>query len=415
VRRIFVILGLLGSTAPSAGSSLAITAARAIDPASGAVTEPAIILIENGRIKSVGSKTEVPAGVEVVAVPSGTVVPGYFDAHTHLAATQQPQWDGVDFYFMALNHPTALRALEGAAHARQMLDSGFTSVRDVGNGGDHVDLELARAIKWGLIPGPTMFASGRIISPFGGQFMARVSPQQLQTSEYFFADSHDEMRRAVRENAYYGADLIKVVVDATASPYSAEDLRFLVEEAGRAKLKVAAHCQTLAGTKAAVEAGVFSIEHAFQVDRSTLQRMKENGIYLVATPFTVEALESLGWSPREAIEKHKAHVSRVREAASVGVVQAFGTDLMTDVAKKDRGQAALGYIGSYLEAGLSPMEVLKVLTINGARVTGTDSFRGKLASGAAADLLVLDGDPRADPNALARVKVVVKDGRIVRR
>ena len=390
-----------------------VRAARMIDPESGAVTEPAMLRVEDGRIAAVGRSLPVPEGAQVLDFPGATLVPGYFDCHTHLAAKLEPQWDGEDFLFMALNHPTAMRALEGAAHARQMLVAGFTTVRDLGNGGERADLELARALKWELVPGPTMLASGRIIAPYGGQFLARAPPATLQNPEYAFADSRDELRRAIRENAYYGADLIKVVVDAKRYAYSEEDLRFVVEEAGRAGMKVAAHTQTPRGAHAAALAGVASIEHGFGIEDRTLALMKQKGIFLVSTPFTVRAQRSFGASEAVAQKRYVRDVERTQRAHRAGVPQAFGTDLTGVVPDTPRGAAALEYVRSYLDAGMTWLEVLRVLTTNAARLTGLQSQRGALKPGLAADLVLLDGDPREDATALMRVKAVVKDGRRV--
>jgi imidazolonepropionase-like amidohydrolase len=410
-----LISSLVSGAAPQ--SLVAIRAARAIDPATGTVTEPAVVLIEGGKLKAVGPSLSVLSDGGVLTISSGTIVPGYFDCHTHLAATSEPKYDGQDYYFMALNHPTALRALEGAAHAREMLEAGFTSVRDVGNGGDHADLELARAIKWGLVPGPKMQAAGRIIAPFGGQFDARVSPKQLENPEYAFADSRDEMRRAVRENAYYGADWIKVLVNSGKGyQYSVDDLKFIVDEAAHAKRKVAAHCIGDAACQSAVAAGVASIEHGWDASDETLKEMKRRGIFLVSTPFTVKELLGLGWSPEKAAGLHAWHVSDLRRAVKLGVTQAFGTDIQSaSEGGQTRGTKALGYITSYIEAGMPPMDILKTLTIEGARLTGTDSQRGALKPGLAADLLVLDADPRKSPEALTQVLAVVKDGVLVSR
>lgn len=412
--RFVALLLLLSSAGALAAEPGFVRAARMVDPDSGSVTEPAMVRIEGGRITALGKSLPVPQGAQVHDFPGATLVPGYFDCHTHLAATLQPQWDGEDFYLMALNHPTALRALEGAAHARQMLVAGFTTVRDVGNGGDHADLELAKALKWGLVPGPTMLASGPIIAPYGGQFLARVPPAQLEQPEYRFADGRDELRKAIRQNAYYGADLIKVVVDAKRYGYSEEDLRFVVEEAARAGLKVAAHAQTARGAQVAAAAGVASIEHGFRIDDATLAVMKQKGIYLVSTPFTVRAQRSFGASEEVARKRYARDVERTRRAHQAGVLQAFGTDLMGEVPDTPRGAAALEYVQSYLDAGLTWLEVLRVLTTNAARLTGLEAERGGLKAGLAADLVVLEGDPRQDAKALMRVTAVLKDGRLVR-
>src|SRR6185437_9471760 len=187
-----------------------------------------------------------------------------FDAHTHLLATIDPKWDLGDFWIMALQRRPGWRAIEGVRHAQEMLESGFTSVRDLGNSGDHLDTDLDKAIRFGRVPGPAMIFSGPIISPFGGQFWdTPADPRLLDNPEYRVADSRDEMRKAVRENIYWGARVIKIAVDGQKYRYQADDIRFIVDEAARAGVKVAAHVQTERGARAAIEAGVASIEHGW--------------------------------------------------------------------------------------------------------------------------------------------------------
>ena len=178
---------------------------------------------------------------------------------------------------MALQRRAGWRAIQGAQHAREMLESGFTTVRDVGNAGDYLDADLEKAIRFGIVPGPTMVFAGRIIAPFGGQFWnTPTDGRLLDNPEYRFADSRDEMRKAVRENVYWGARVIKIVVDGQKYTYSADDIRFMVEEAARAGVKVAAHVQTEKGARAAIEAGVASIEHGWVLTDEDLALARKN-------------------------------------------------------------------------------------------------------------------------------------------
>jgi len=280
----------------------------------------------------------------------------------------------------------------------------------MGNGGDHADLELARAIEWNMVPGPTMLASGRILAPFGGQFMARTEVPRLEHPEYAFADSRDEMRKAIRENIYYGAHLIKVVADAKPYHYTEEDLRFIREEAARAGRRVAVHCGTLEAARAAAAAGVASIEHGWNLDDATMALMKGNGVVLVSTDFTVAALQEAGADAARAERLHQRYVARLKRAFQAGVTVAFGTDLM---GSGNRGRMALDYVDSFLEAGVPPLETLRAMTANGAKLLGVESERGFLKPGCAADLIALEGDPLKDPQALKRVRFVMKNGRVV--
>lgn len=243
---------------------LAIKAGKLLDPATATITTDQVIIVENGKIKTVGAKLQIPAGANVIDLSNSTVMPGLFDAHTHLCGVTNIRWDTGDFLFMNLRRRTGFRAIQGIVHAREMLEAGFTTVRDVGNSGDYADVDVRHAVEDGLVPGPTIIVAGRIIGPFGGQFELTPDKSVLEkNSEYLFADTRDEMKKAIHENIYYGARVSKIVVDAQRYIYSTDDIKFIIEEAARAGLKVAAHCQTKAGEHNAAEAGVASIEHGW--------------------------------------------------------------------------------------------------------------------------------------------------------
>jgi imidazolonepropionase-like amidohydrolase len=312
-----------------------------------------------------------------------------------------------------------------------MLEAGFTTVRDVGNAGNYADTDLRRAIEEGVVPGPTVLNAGRIIAPTGGQFPPRLPPfyqelfgaseafigvlnherPGLGNPEYYFADTRDELKKAVRENVLYGARLIKVVVDDQPFIYSADDLKFVVEEADRAGLKVAAHCLTDAGARAAAEAQVASIEHGFLVSDETLALMKKNGVTLVGTDFTEQAGRDQGMPPGQ----HTRVVERLRRAYRAGVTLAFGTDIFVPSPGLTRGEMALTFIDSNVEAGLPPLAILQQMTTNSARLLGVEKERGAIRPGLAADLIAMPGNPLEDIQALKRISLVMKDGRVIRR
>ena len=232
---------LLLSAATGRAEIIAIKAGKLIDPDTGAVALNQIILVEDRVIKSVGGNVTVPAGATVIDLSKYTVLPGLFDAHSHLCFNVGA---GQDQLSNTISNPTAYRAIQGVANARAMLDSGFTTVRDVGNNGNYCDTSLRLAIDRDIVPGPTMINSGRIIAPFGGQFQIVPERRGLSEPEYFFADTKEELKKAIRENIHYGARVIKIVVDDQPYIYSVDEIRFVVEEARNAGLKVAAHCGT---------------------------------------------------------------------------------------------------------------------------------------------------------------------------
>ena len=263
----------------------AIKAGRVVDPDAGTVAQNQVILVEGGKITAIGGDVKVPSGAKVIDLSRATVSPGLVDAHTHLCMGVQEKRDAGNYYFTTLVDPDAYRSIQGVVNAKTMLEAGFTSVRDIGNEGRFACVQVRKAIQRGLIPGPTMITAGRIIAPYGGQFHLQPDKPGLAEPEYYFADTHDEMVKAVRENVHFGATVIKIVVDDQQYIYSIEDIVFLKNEAARAGMKLAAHAWTEPGAHNAAEAGVASIEHGFDMTDADLEIAKKNGVVLVGTEY----------------------------------------------------------------------------------------------------------------------------------
>ena len=208
---------------------IAIKAGKLVDPESATVATNQIILIEGQTIISVFPDLKIPENATVIDLSKQTVLPGLFDAHTHLCMSTRRGRDGGNYYYTTLIDTTAFRAIQGVAHARAMLEAGFTTDRDVGNAGNYADTDLRRAIEEGLVPGPTIINAGRIIAPFGGQFKMQPEKPGLGNPEYFYADTRDELKKAIRENIHYGARVIKIVVDDQRYIYSVDDIRFVIQ------------------------------------------------------------------------------------------------------------------------------------------------------------------------------------------
>jgi imidazolonepropionase-like amidohydrolase len=387
----------------------AIKAGKLVDPEKGATETNQIILVRGKLIEAVGANVPIPADAKVIDFSKSTVLPGLFDAHTHLCMTLKRARDGYNYYITTLMDPTPYRAIEGVANARDMLAAGFTTVRDVGNAGNYADTALREAIERGVVPGPTMLNAGRIIAPYGGQFHLQPEKRDLATPEYAFADTRDEMIKAIRENIHYGATLIKIVVDDQKYIYSADDIRFMVQEAHRDGLKLAAHCWTEAGAHNAAEAGVDSIEHGQMMTDEDLQLAKKNQVVLVGTDFTESAASENGFP-----ELHKVFVDRLRRAYQIGVTMAFGTDMFVYVPGETRGVLAAEYVDSWMEAGVPAKDTLRAMTINAARLLGVDAERGAIRPGLAADIIATPQNPLDDIQAVRKVFFVMKDGNIFR-
>jgi imidazolonepropionase-like amidohydrolase len=397
----------------------AIKAGKLVDPETGTTTANQVIIVEGSKIKAVGAGLSIPAGATVVDLSNMTVLPGLFDAHTHVCLTI-PKPRGVGFQYAlesllstTLLQTTADRALIGAANSREMLEAGFTTIRDVGNAGNYADSALRRAVEQGLVPGPTIINAGRIITPYGGQYPGILQPEKrdLGTVEYSYADTKDEMKKAIRENILYGAKVIKIVVDDQPYIYSADDIKFVVEEAGKAGLKVAAHCVTDPGCRNAVEGGVTSLEHAFTVSDETLELAKRKNLILVGTDFTQEAGREGGLPP----EWHTLIVDRLKRAHRIGVTMAFGSDMFFSLPGKTRGASAVSFVDSFIEAGIPAKVTLQTMTINAARLLGVENERGAIKPGLAADIIATPENPLDNILTLNQVRFVMKDGKVMKR
>jgi imidazolonepropionase-like amidohydrolase len=408
------LLLLALGTSPLGAQVTAIRAGSLIDPAAGTAARDRIILVEGTQVKAVGEKVAIPRGATVIDLSGSAVLPGLFDSHTHLCMTVNMKRDAGSYYYTTLNDPDSYRAIQGVANARSMLEAGFTTVRDVGNEGEFACSSLRLALRRGLVDGPTMLNAGRIIAPYGGQFQLQPDKGEvLAVPEYYFADTRDELLKAVRENIHYGATVIKLVVDDQPYIYSPDDIRFVVDQAARAGLKVAAHVWTKEGAHNAAQAGVASLEHLNGISDEDLAVAKRNGVVAVFTPFPEWVLKRFRGDEAGSRE-YRVEIDRLRAGHRIGVTIAFGTDAIHDLPGYNRGSLAMTWIDSYLDAGLSPPALLQAMTVNGARLLGVEKTRGTIAPGMAADIIAVTGDPLADPRVLKQVHFVMKDGKVVK-
>ena len=407
-RLLLSALLILAAAWPSASAQaptgvIAIRAGRLIDTDAGTVALNQTIIVTGRTITAVGADIAVPAGATVIDLSKSTVLPGLFDAHTHLCMSVKSDRDASNYYFTTLLDPDSMRAVEGVANAKGMLDAGFTTVRDVGNEGNYACVSVKYGIDSGLIPGPTMQTAGRIIAPFGGQFHLQPDKPALATPEYAFADTRDEMRKAIRENIHFGATVIKIVVDDQRYIYSADDIRFMKAEAADAGLKLAAHAWTPRGGQRAAEAGVDSIEHGPELTDETLTLMKKNGVILVGTDYLALREGGGPWA------------GRLKRAHQIGVTMAYGTDVIDLVPNGTRGTEAMRGIDVWAQAGVPPKAILQAMTGNAARLMGIEKTRGAIRQGLAADIIATAANPLDNVSALKQVTFVMKNGKIIRQ
>jgi imidazolonepropionase-like amidohydrolase len=385
---------------------IAIKAGKLLDPETGKTAANLIILVQGKTIKEIGPSVAIPADAQVIDLSKSTVLPGLFDAHTHLCMSVNPKRDAGNYFYTTLVDTTGYRAIQGVANGQAMLASGFTTVRDIGNAGNYADTDLRRAIEQGWVKGPTVVNSGIIIAPYGGQFQLQPEKKDLGTPEYLFADTHDEMVKAIRQNLHFGAKFIKIVVDDQKYIYSVDDIRFMIAEAHAAGVKLAAHCWTHPGAHNAAEAGVDSIEHGFKMTDDDLALAKKNNVTLVGTEFTEKLTNAAD---------HKIWVDRLQRAHKIGVNMAFGTDVDVALPGETRGTLAIGYIDSWVDAAVPADDIVRAMTVNAARLLGVDNTRGFLKPGYAADIIAAPENPEENIQTLKKVTFVMKDGYVYKQ
>lgn len=414
IRALLLTMALAVLSSLGQAQVTAIKAGKLLDTETGTVAANQIILVEGETIKAVGSNLTIPAGATVIDLSNATVLPGLFDAHTHVCMTTRRARDGGNYFFTTLLDTNAYRAIQGVANARSMLEAGFTTIRDIGNAGNYVDTDLRRSIEEGWVVGPTIINAGRIIAPFGGQFHLQPEKPGLANPEYIFADTRDELKKAIRENIHFGSKVIKLVVDDQPYIYSVEDIRFAIEEAGRAGLKVAAHAWTAAGARNAAEAGVVSIEHAVRITDETLAIAKRNNVAVVPIPFTETEARTFGRPGANKKTNEELFIDPVRRAYKMGVTLVHGPDVIFTTKEYSRGRLSIETTDHWVEAGIPNNVILQALTVNPARVLGVEKERGWIRAGMKADIIAAPDNPLENIAALKAVSFVMKNGAVVK-
>jgi imidazolonepropionase-like amidohydrolase len=349
---------------------------------------------------------------QIIDLGSRTLLPGLIDAHTHVMARIPESDDG---YIVNLaTKSQAFRALEGAADARAILRSGFTTIRDVeSEGAGCGDAALRDAVAQGLVGGPRMKVATRGIAQVGqyNPFGVAADLDGFRTGAQMVSGV-EEVRRAAREQIGCGADLIKIYVDWRHPTFTVEEIRAAVDEAHKVGIKIAAHATLQQGILNAVTAGVDSIEHGSHADAATLKVMKSKGIFwvptLTASDRNIES--SLGNPQRRewALALQQALRSAVANARQLGVKVALGFDAAS---ANEQGHSA-DELKTMVKYGFTPLEAIQAATLGGAELYG-DKI-GAIEPGNYADFIAVEGDPLADISTLTRVSFVMKGGEVVK-
>jgi imidazolonepropionase-like amidohydrolase len=400
----------------AAGAAALVRAERLLDPRTGNVLSPAAVLIEGDRIKLVGTPTRVqaaaPENARLIDLGNATLLPGLIDSHTHLLlnvivpaeaeAARHINGDFAPGLLLAIVETPSKRVLMGSQLAREDLESGFTTVRNLGHSGIDGDTELRDAINAGVVPGPRILASGRKIAQ-RGDYVLNLNPalaDAILSQEFLAVAGADQARQAVRANALYNVDLIKLAIEDN---FSTAEVAAIVEEAHRQQLRVAAHATTTGSIQTAIDAGVDSIEHGNHVTDAQLRQMRSKGIFLDLTPtwlggFPTKIHAVITSSPEALSELAAGDEPRQRRYADLitrvlrsGVKYTAGSDMCWYYPGKTRGEASS----------------LMFTNLRGAGI-------GSIESGRFADMVAVAGDPVTDISELQRIRFVMKGGQVVR-
>ncbi len=424
MKKLLFVLSIFFITQNSANAQAklkAIKAGKLIDVVNGTVLTNQIILIDSNTIIDIGPSLSIPANAEVIDLSNATVLPGLIDCDTHL--TSQPSGD---YYGDIFRKSPIDVAITAHIYAKRTLEAGFTSCRDVGAPA-FVDVALRNAINKGDIEGPHMEVATLFIGSTGSHgdlngfspYLDWQMPKQMSG----VANGVEELRKQVRYNIKYGADVIKFGASAGvlseeesvgAPQFSQEEMNSIVSEAKMWGRKACAHAHGAEAIKMAVKAGVASIEHGSLVDEEGIQLMKQHGTYLVSDiyddDYILSEYSKLGY-PDKIINKEKMVGKLQREnfakAVKAGVKIAFGTD--AGVYPHGWNAKQFYYMVKF---GLTPMQAIRSATVSAADLLGWKEKTGSLAKGKWADIIAVDGNPLNNITLLEHVKFVMKDGQV---
>lgn len=417
----FILCIILHTLSFSQSKLKVIKAGRLIDVTNGTVLTNQIILIDSNKIVAVGPNVSIPKGAEVIDLSNATVLPGLMDCHTHLSFEPSNDYYGDIFRKTPIDY-----AVQAPVFCKRTLLAGFTVCRDLGSDA-LIDISLRNAINKGSIEGPRILAATFALGATGGHSdLSGFNPSIKLNSNPDFtgvADGVEEIRKRVRNNIKWGADVIKFCATAGvlseeesvgAPQYTAEEMKALVDEAHMWGKKVAAHAHGTEGIKRAVIAGVNSVEHCSVVNDETIKLMKEKGTYMVPTMYAldyiIENFSKKGF-PEKIINKAKSLSKQKLDGLvlliKAGVPIAYGTD----AAVMPHGLNGKDF--AYLvKAGMSPMQAIQSATKNAADLLDLSSKAGSITVDKWADIIAVNGDPLKDITLLENVNFVMKDGKV---
>ena len=398
----------------------AIVNARILDVRTGLYASNMSVVTGGGRIISIISGPGVPASARIIDANGFILMPGLVDCHTHILGNQSDQSP-----VAGLRMSSAMSALWGVHNGEVLLDQGFTTARDAGEADlAYGQLALRDAIAQGLVRGPRLFSAGGFVSVTGGHGdNDSLAPDQALPRRPNIADTVDQVNDVVRRDIKYGADWIKLMATGgVMDPHSSYDRQELsedqmaraVEIAHRAGKRVMAHAEGTLGIKAAVRAGVDSIEHGTMLDEEGAAMMEQRGTWLVPTLYTFQHGAEQGTSQgadEVMAAKGKAILAAQQPAFALAIHHhlkiAYGVDDEPEYESKE--------FGALVRGGLTPLAAIQAATINGATLLAVDKDLGTVEAGKLADLILVGSDPLVDIRAMEKVYFVMKAGEVVKK
>jgi imidazolonepropionase-like amidohydrolase len=414
MRRSLLAFLLAWSAAAASAETLVLKAGRLIDGRGGRPLAPAMVRLEGDRILEVGEHVTIPTGARVLDLGAATLLPGFIDLHTHLTDKDDTNWEEV-----LLKTTPSQAALWGARNARITLEAGFTTCRDMGPTWPYVDVDLRDAIAQGAIPGPRMLVAGNYISPTGGagdarQFSLFVDVPMVQN----LADGPDEIVKAVRTNFKHGADHIKILVTGAVlskgippgqQSYSGAEIQAAVTEAKRWGRAVAAHAHGTEGIKAAIRAGVRTVDHGSMLDAEAIAMLKKAPTYYVPTLYISQVVPDDPKVPESERERGRKLRERQLQSFKDALAAGLSIGLGTDVPVMPHGQNARE-MSFRVSLGESAMSAIVSATRINSEILGLSDRVGTVEPGKWADLVAVPGDPLQDITVTEQVAFVMKGG-----
>lgn len=389
-----------------------------VDVASGKLISPAVILIQDEIIKAINPK-RLPTSAQVIDVGDAILLPGVMDMHTHLTSDF---YTGDHWTTAAVKETSADWALHGVKFGREILEAGFTTVRDAGAFPGFPDVALMNAIEKGDIVGPRMFPAGHFISITGGHCdVTGFAPGVMELGpKQGVADGRAELLKAIRYQAKHGVKVIKVCATAGvfskgdspgAQQYSDQELKIIVEESARHGLKVMAHAHGSEGIMAAVKAGVSSIEHGSMLTPEIINEMKKRGTYYIPTIY-INNIPLPPETPEWTVNKNEFLKPYIEKSFVSAVNKGVKIALGSDAGIMPHYDARLEFF-AMVRRGMSELQALQSATINAADLLGI-SDRGQLKKGMLADIIAVESNPLENIRVMEKVSFVMKGGDVIK-